>query len=149
MPSERIWKTWPLENVIFSYGLWHMKDICWTADRLARHGLPNPENCSWYNQAQETVNHLLMLGCSNLLLSQMKFILTTGGRRYDAQLLVSDVETVHGRDAQFPSISTSEKIGSTPWLCWELGLSGLTANACVFDGATLSMAAEESGVFGN
>ena len=35
---------------------------CWTADRLARRGLPRPDCCPLCDQEEETVNHLLV-GC--------------------------------------------------------------------------------------
>ena len=34
---------------------------CWTADRLARRGLPHPERCPLCDQAAETIDHLLIL----------------------------------------------------------------------------------------
>jgi hypothetical protein len=39
-----------------------LRDRCWTADRLERHGLPRPLACPFYDQAQESITHLL-LGC--------------------------------------------------------------------------------------
>jgi len=33
---------------------------CWTADRLARRGLPHPEQCPLCDQEDETINHLLV-----------------------------------------------------------------------------------------
>jgi len=33
---------------------------CWTADRLARRGLPHPEKCPFCDQEEETINHLLV-----------------------------------------------------------------------------------------
>jgi hypothetical protein len=33
---------------------------CWTADRLARRGLPHPENCPLCDQEEETIDHLLV-----------------------------------------------------------------------------------------
>ena len=35
-------------------------DRCWTADRLARRGLPHPERCPHCDQDEETINHLLL-----------------------------------------------------------------------------------------
>jgi hypothetical protein len=35
---------------------------CWTADRVARQGIPHPERCPPCDQAPETINHLLV-GC--------------------------------------------------------------------------------------
>jgi hypothetical protein len=39
-----------------------LRDRCWTADRLEQHGLPRPLACPFYDQAQESITHLL-LGC--------------------------------------------------------------------------------------
>jgi hypothetical protein len=38
------------------------RNICWTADRLQRRGLPAPASCPLCNQEPETIQHLL-LGC--------------------------------------------------------------------------------------
>ena len=35
-------------------------DRCWTADRLARKGLPHHEHCLLCDQKEETINHLLL-----------------------------------------------------------------------------------------
>ena len=35
---------------------------CWMADHLSKHGLPDPEVCPFYDQAEEIINHLLV-GC--------------------------------------------------------------------------------------
>jgi len=43
-PYERIWKSWaPPKCRFFMWLVAH--DWCWTADRLARRGLPHPEQC--------------------------------------------------------------------------------------------------------
>jgi hypothetical protein len=39
-----------------------VRDRCWTADRLERHGLPRPQACPFCDQTQESTAHLL-LGC--------------------------------------------------------------------------------------
>jgi hypothetical protein len=35
-------------------------DRCWTADRLAKRGLPHPQYCPLWDQEEETINHLLV-----------------------------------------------------------------------------------------
>jgi hypothetical protein len=35
-------------------------DRCWTADRLAKRGLPHPQFCTLSDQEEETLNHLLV-----------------------------------------------------------------------------------------
>jgi hypothetical protein len=37
------------------------RDKCWTAIQLARQGLSHPERCPLYDQAEETINHLLVV----------------------------------------------------------------------------------------
>ena len=43
-PWERIWKTWAPGKCKFLMWL-AAHDRCWTADRLARKGLPHPAKC--------------------------------------------------------------------------------------------------------
>jgi hypothetical protein len=59
-PWERVWKTWaPPKCRFFVWLVAHNR--CWTADRLARRGLPHPEHCPLCDQATETIDHLLVL----------------------------------------------------------------------------------------
>ena len=74
-PWEKIWKTWaPAKCSFFMWLVAHNK--CWTADRLAKRGLPHPDRCPMCDQESETINHLL-IGCSfarelwHLFLSQV------------------------------------------------------------------------------
>uniref|UniRef100_A0A453SEC5 Reverse transcriptase zinc-binding domain-containing protein n=3 Tax=Aegilops tauschii subsp. strangulata TaxID=200361 RepID=A0A453SEC5_AEGTS len=56
------WKSWAPPKVKFF--LWLVSlDRCWTADRLARHGLQHHNSCPLCCQEPETMRHLL-LGCS-------------------------------------------------------------------------------------
>jgi len=58
-PWERIWKSWaPPKCRFFMWLVAHNK--CWTADRLARRGLPHPESCPLCDQEDETIDHLLV-----------------------------------------------------------------------------------------
>jgi len=58
-PYERIWKSWaPPKCRFFLWLVAHNR--CWTADRLARRGLPHPEKCPFCDQEEETINHLLV-----------------------------------------------------------------------------------------
>jgi hypothetical protein len=60
-PFERIWKSWaPPKCKFFMWLAAHNR--CWTADRLARRGLPHPEQCLLCDQHEENIHHLL-IGC--------------------------------------------------------------------------------------
>ena len=56
--AQLIWKTWaPLCYKVF---IWLVTlDRCWTAERLARHGLPHEDSCAFCDQALESMHHLL------------------------------------------------------------------------------------------
>ncbi|WVZ89347.1 hypothetical protein U9M48_035768 [Paspalum notatum var. saurae] len=58
-PWKRVWKSWaPLRCKFF---MWlALKNRCWTADRLAKRGLPHPHTCPLCDQEQETMQHLLI-----------------------------------------------------------------------------------------
>jgi len=36
-----------------------IRNRCWTADRLAKRGLPHPDKCPLFDQEEETIQHLL------------------------------------------------------------------------------------------
>jgi len=58
-PGKRIWKSWaPGKCKFFMWTVAHKK--CWTADRLARKGLPHPAVCPLCDQVEETLDHLLV-----------------------------------------------------------------------------------------
>jgi len=60
-PYARIWKTWaPPKCRFFMWLVAHNR--CWTADRLARRGLPHPARCPLCDQEEENIQHLL-IGC--------------------------------------------------------------------------------------
>lgn len=60
-PYERISKSWaPPKCRFFMWLVAHR--CCWTADRLARRGLPHPEQCPHCSQEDEDIQHLLV-GC--------------------------------------------------------------------------------------
>jgi hypothetical protein len=57
-PSNLIWETWaPRKCKFFLWLVAHNR--CWTADRLARRGLPHPAHYPLCDQEDETINHLL------------------------------------------------------------------------------------------
>jgi len=57
-PWRRLWKSWaPAKCKVF---LWlAIRNKCWTADRLARRGLPHPAQCVFCDQTDEDVQHIL------------------------------------------------------------------------------------------
>jgi len=58
-PWEIIWKSWaPGKCKFFMWTVAHKR--CWTADRLARHGLDHPPKCPLCDQEGETIDHLLV-----------------------------------------------------------------------------------------
>ena len=68
-PSTLIWKNWgPRKCKFFLWLVAHNR--CWTADRLARRGLPHPEHCPFCDQEDETIQHLL---CSCVFSQQFWF----------------------------------------------------------------------------
>jgi hypothetical protein len=56
---ERVWESWAPSKC--SFFIWLvMHNRCWTADRLARRGLPHPSVCPLCDQEEETIQHLLI-----------------------------------------------------------------------------------------
>ena len=53
------WKGWAPPRVKFFHWLASL-GRCWTADRLARRGLPHPPRCPLCDQMPESMNHLIM-----------------------------------------------------------------------------------------
>ncbi|GJN34910.1 hypothetical protein PR202_gb23618 [Eleusine coracana subsp. coracana] len=60
-PWQLIWKSWaPSKCQFFMWLALHNR--CWTADHLAKRGLPHPERCGLCDQEEESMQHLL-IGC--------------------------------------------------------------------------------------
>jgi hypothetical protein len=58
-PWKLAWKTWAPPKCRFF--MWPVfKNRYWTADRLAKRGLPHPLACPLWDQEGETIQHLLM-----------------------------------------------------------------------------------------
>ena len=58
-PYTKIWRAWaPGKCKFFLWLVAH--DWCWTAERLARRVLPHPDRCPHCDQAEESINHLLL-----------------------------------------------------------------------------------------
>ncbi|WVZ49359.1 LOW QUALITY PROTEIN: hypothetical protein U9M48_000726, partial [Paspalum notatum var. saurae] len=61
LPWRLIWKSWA--PLLCKFFLWLAKNNrCWTADRLAKRGLPHPDVCPLCDQVDETLQHIL-IGC--------------------------------------------------------------------------------------
>jgi hypothetical protein len=68
---ERVWTTWaPPKCRFFLWLVLHNK--CWTADRLAKRGLPHPISCPLCDQEGESIHHLLV---SCVLVRQFLYLL--------------------------------------------------------------------------
>lgn len=58
-PWERICKSWAPGKCKFF--MWMVEyNICWTAERLTRRGLPHPERCPLCDQMDETIDYWLV-----------------------------------------------------------------------------------------
>jgi cell wall assembly regulator SMI1 len=57
--AKHIWRTWAPQKVKFFLWL-ALQDRCWTAERLARRGLPHHPRCFLCDQLPETMRHLLI-----------------------------------------------------------------------------------------
>jgi hypothetical protein len=60
-PAGRIWKSWAPPRCNFFLWLASL-NRCWTADHLVRKGLDHPRHCSFCDQEEETIQHILV-GC--------------------------------------------------------------------------------------
>lgn len=121
---------------------------CWTADRLARRGLPHPERCLMCDQAPETINHLLV-GCSFAREFWFRFLSQVGLQTLSPQ--PSDTafydwwerasSSTDRSDILLQGFNSLTILGA--WTIWT------QRNKCVFDGAVpdmvraLTMASEE------
>jgi hypothetical protein len=122
-------------------------DRCWTADRLAKRGMPHPAQCPLCDQEEENINHLLV---SCVFARQFWFFLF---RRFGFQHLcpqLSDCSFDKWWDDSSKAVSGFTKKGFNSlvilgaWTLWN------HRNRCVFDGdnpslsTALHLALEES-----
>jgi hypothetical protein len=134
-PAERIWKSWaPGKCKFFLWLVEHNR--CWTADRLALRGLDHPICCPLCDQADETINHLLV-ECS--FAKQFWFLLLRSG---DFQVLCpstgdSCFDSWWEKSAEMVGKPLSKGFNSLvilgAWSIWK------HRNRCVFDGCSPSV----------
>ena len=128
------WRPWaPLRVKFF---LWlAMQNRCWTAERLARRGLPHDDACVLCDQDDETMHHLLA-GCS---FSRQIWHETLGWARVPISLPAPDTpfQVWWQSSLDIAPASMRKGISSliilTAWWIWK------QRNACIFDGATPSI----------
>jgi hypothetical protein len=125
------WRSWAPPRVKFHIWL-ACQDRCWTGERLARRGLPHPPRCPLCDQAEETMEHLLV-GCPfsrTVWHEVLSWVRSTARppRRGD-----DFVGWWQGATRSTPRAlrkGTSSLIMLTAWWIWKL------RNAVVFDAAT-------------
>ena len=130
-PWERLWNWAPGKCKFFMWLVAHNK--CWTADRLAKRGLPHPECCPLCDQAEETIDHLLV---SCVFTQEVWFIIL---QSFGLQPLSPQPDDTSFNDWWESSVSRVDgqiKKGLNSiiilgaWSIWN------HCNCCVFDGIT-------------
>jgi len=134
-PWERIWPSWaPSKCKFFLWTAAHKR--CWTADRLARKGLQHPAACPLCDQAQETIDHLLV---SCVFARQLWFSILL---KFGLQVLSPNLEdenfeewwaNASGRVSGQVLNGLNSIIILGAWNLWN------HRNQCVFDGASPSI----------
>jgi len=134
-PWERIWRSWaPSKCKFFLWVAAHKR--CWTGDRLARKGLQHPAACPLCDQAQETIDHLLV---SCVFARQLWFSLLL---KFCLQVLAPNLEdenfeewwaNASGRVSGQVLNGLNSIIILGAWNLWN------HHNRCVFDGASPSI----------
>jgi hypothetical protein len=129
-----VWKTWAPPKVKFFHWLASM-DRCWTAERLARHGLPHHQRCLLCDQATESMHHL-MLECpfTRQTWHEVLAWLRMTARPPDGE--PSLIDWWHHARQDTPAPLRKGLASATlliPWMIWK------HRNSCVFDGAQPSL----------
>ena len=134
-PAEIIWKTWaPAKCHFFMWLVAHNR--CWTADRLAKRGLPKPEQCPLCDQEDEDINHLLT---SCVFARQFWFLflrqvgLHSLAPQPDDRSFVAWWERVSAATSGLVQRGLNSLIILGAWLIWK------HRNRCVFDKASPNM----------
>ena len=134
-PYERIWNSWaPPKCRFFLWLVAHNR--CWTADRLARRGLPHPEQCPLCDQVDESIQHLL-IGC--VFARQFWFVIlhSFGLAALAPQPTDSSFDAWWEKTVSTASGEVRKGLNSLvilgAWTIWK------HRNDCVFNGATPSL----------
>ena len=109
---------------------------CWTADRLARRGLPHPDRCPLCDQEEENIQHLLV-GCVFARHFWLELLQFFGLATLAPQLDEPSFDVWWDRSAWMVSGDTRKGLNSLvilgAWTIWKV------RNDCVFNGATPSI----------
>jgi hypothetical protein len=135
-PWELIWKTWaPPKCRFFMWLVAHNK--CWTADRLARRGLPRPGCCPLCDQEEETINHLLV-ACVFAREFWFHLLRQVGLQALSPQpgenSFLDWWDRANGATSELLRQGVNSLIMLGAWTIWS------HRNRCVFDGAAPSIA---------
>jgi len=110
---------------------------CWTADYLARYGLPHPEHCPLCDQATESIDHLLVL-CVFAREFWFRLFSQIGLQAFSPQHTETSFHNWWERVSNVASEMLRKGINSLiilgEWTLWT------HRNKCVFDGAAPSVA---------
>ena len=129
-----IWKCWAPPRVKFFHWLAN-QDRCWTAERLARHGLQHYPRCLLCDQQPETMRHLL-LECP---LARQAWHETLAWLRIPAPIPTQELSLTdwwnHAKEDTPPILRKALKSVAllVPWMVWK------HRNSCVFDNTTPSL----------
>lgn len=149
-PYERIWKSWaPPKCRFFMWLVAHRR--CWTADRLARRGLPHPEVCLLCDQEEEDIHHLL-IGCvfaRQVWFHLLQYVGLESLAPHSAETSFDDWwEHAEGRVAGDARAGLNSLVILGAWTIWR------HRNDCVFNGGSpsittvLSLAKDEASMWG-
>jgi hypothetical protein len=130
-----LWKSWAPPRVRFFHWLADL-DRCWTAERLARRGLPHHTACHLYDQGPETMQHLLV----ECAFSRQIWHETIAWLRIPCSVPTATTTSLldwwHEAKQDIPKqmhkgLSTAALL--VPWMIWK------QRNSCVFEGAQASI----------
>ena len=104
---------------------------CWTADRLAKKGLPHPEHCPLCSQEDETIDHLLVFCVFSRqawFIVLQRFGLQHLAPQPDEQSFEDWWEVASTRAADYMNQGLNSLVILVAWAIWN------HRNRCVFEG---------------